>query len=191
MVNYEYISDPLFNVQNAYEFEYHHNIRELFVKVHLPAKQRLELVNKIIDSSRLPSGLYHPYLIKINILVWTAIYYTNIHELVGFDEENLDDLYELYDVIRFTGLEEGMYSKMDSVDVGEIDNMVKFTLQAVERHDNSAAGVIDKVVNELPQVVSNTNESLKEFDTAKYAEIMNMAAGLNVIPNPNMVKKPD
>lgn len=108
------------------------------VKTYLPIEEKLELAERIINSSVDDNGYYNDIKINIYAAVERVLAYTNI----SVTEKQAADVYKLYDSFVASGLLETIDNLIEN-DFALVRIGVYNTIDSIYDYKNSAVGMLD------------------------------------------------
>ena len=95
------------------------NDQNIEVKNYLPIKEKIELVENIVNKSVDENGYYNPIKIYVNTIIEVINSYTNI----SFTEKQKEDIEKLYDLLVSSGFLEKLLEKvLILMNIRKLDN---------------------------------------------------------------------
>lgn len=136
------------------------------IKLYLPLKDKIDLVQRIINQSVDDNGFYNPMRVKLYMTLEVVYAYTNL----SFTAKQKEDPFKLYDLLVSTGIFKEIVEHIRENDWKEIQENVWKTIENIYAYRNSLMGILDNVVNDY----SNLNLDASEIQQ-KLADPENMA----------------
>lgn len=138
--------------------------QSITVKAWLPAETKLELIQFIIRNAMDPErGTFNPFITS----VWETIGIVKCFTDIEFSEEDLMNPGKLYDDIVHSGLYNAIYDAIDENAMTEVRLQVADTVVAVERFNNSFAGIMTAMKDnssEMTAQMDNLIEKIKNCE---------------------------
>lgn len=111
------------------------------VKTYLPFKEKLELVQRIINQSVDENGFYNPMRVDLYLTLEFVYAYTNLN----FTEKMKEDPFKLYDLIVSNNINFEVIKNTDEKEYEKIKNDVYNTIENIYKYRNSVLGILDAV----------------------------------------------
>ena len=131
------------------------NEQEVEVKKTLPIKQKIELIENIVNQVVNDSKFYNPVKEDVYTVLEVVYAYTNIN----FTDKLKEDEYKLYDLLTTPG---GVWEKvLEAIDVAEmldIENYTTRCIQSIYTFQNSAVGVLETVSRDYSNLNLDTQK---------------------------------
>ena len=134
---------------------------EYEVKHYLPLKEKIELVQRVINQSVDDNGFYNPMRVKMYMVLEIVYTYTNL----SFTEKMKEDPFKLYDILVSTGIFTDIVNVIREKDWSEIQENVWSTIKNIYDYKNSILGILETVqsdysnmnldINALQEQISN------------------------------------
>jgi hypothetical protein len=145
------------------------NNHELEIKQYLPLREKMDLVNGIVENAiSINPNYYNPAEIKIAQAIAIVGNYTNL----SFTDKQLSDTLALYDLFISSGLYQLVIDNIPAPELQEITALVHDSLSNYFGYINSVGGVLQTAaqstenIKELKDLVDNSDLSfLKEIMT--------------------------
>lgn len=138
---------------------------EYEVKQYLPLKEKIDLVQRVINQSVDDNGFYNPMRVKLYLVLEVVYAYTNL----SFTAKQKEDPFKLYDLLVSTGIFYEIVDHIREKDWSEIQENVWKTIENIYAYRNSLMGILDNVANDY----SNLNLDASEIQQ-KLADPENM-----------------
>ena len=151
-----------------------YNDSEIEVLKYLPIEEKDSLINLVIQNSFV-DGIYDPLLIDTLFHLYLVYMYTNI----SFTEKQKESPLKLYDAIKSVGLLDEILKEIPE---GEYNSLLTFldeTIAARIKYNKSIAGIIQNILEIIPEQSANFTKMLEEFDMSKYQNVLDFAKAAN------------
>lgn len=139
---------------------------EYEIKQYLPLKEKIELVQRIINQSVDDNGFYNPMRVKMYMVLEIVYAYTNL----SFTAKQKEDPFKLYDLLVSTGIFHDIVDHIRDKDWLEIQENVWKTIENIYAYRNSVMGILENISADY----SNLNLDATEIQK-KLADPDNMA----------------
>ena len=113
--------------------------KEIEVKQYLPIEKKLEMISRIINSSIDDNGYYNP----AKVYIFTIIEIINEYSNIDFTEENMENIFNLYDLLVSTGLSAKIYSALNPFEIQQIQSWISELITSIYQYKNSIVGIFD------------------------------------------------
>lgn len=113
--------------------------KEIEVKQYLPIEKKLEMISRIINSSIDDNGYYNP----AKVYIFTIIEIINEYSNIDFTEENMKNIFNLYDLLASTGLSAKIYSALNPFEIQQIQSWISELITSIYQYKNSIVGIFD------------------------------------------------
>lgn len=118
------------------------NDQNVEVKNYLPIKEKIELVEKIVNKSVDENGYYNPIKIYVNTIVEVINSYTNI----SFTEKQKEDIEKLYDLLVSSGFSGKIIGEsINPYEYQKIRQWVNELINSIYSYKNSVLGILDTI----------------------------------------------
>ena len=118
------------------------NEQNIEVKNYLPIKEKIELVEKIVNKSVDENGYYNPIKIYVNTIVEVINSYTNI----SFTEKQKEDIEKLYDLLVSSGFSGKIIGEsINPYEYQKIRQWVNELINSIYSYKNSVLGILDTI----------------------------------------------
>lgn len=114
------------------------------VKQYLSLKDKIEMIQNIINQSIDDNGFYNPMRVKLYMTLEIVYNYTNL----SFTEKQKEDPFKLYDLLMSTGIFMNIIDSMDASEWSEIQDDVWSTIKNIYDYRNSVLGILETVAND-------------------------------------------
>lgn len=138
------------------------------VRHYLPLKEKIEMIERIINQSVDDNGFYNPMRVKLYMVLEIMYAYTNL----SFSAKMKEDPYKLYDLVVSTGIFTDVVSSIREKDWSEIQENVWAIIDNIYKYNNSAMGILEHI---------NTNYSDLGLDALKIKEDLSDPENLGLL----------
>lgn len=114
---------------------------EYEVKQYLPLKEKIELVQRVINQSVDDNGFYNPMRVKLYLVLEVVYAYTNL----SFTAKQKEDPFKLYDLLVSTGIFYEIVDHIREKDWSEIKENVWKTIENIYAYRNSVMGILENI----------------------------------------------
>ena len=150
------------------------NDQTILVNQFLPAEDRIDLIEATLRKSY-ESGLYNPVKLDVYFHVHLVYVYTNIE----FTDEEREDEGALYDTMLLSGLLANVLENIPQVQYDSLWNDINRCVANNMAFRNTAAGVISKLIDDLPKNAEAARSIVDNFDPQKFQEVIDFATAAN------------
>ena len=111
------------------------------IQHYLPMKEKIELINRVINQSIDDNGFYNPIRVKIYLTLEIVYAYTNL----SFTDKMKEDPFKLYDLVVSTGLFHDVITAIEDHEYATIREDIYSTIENIYKYRNSVMGILDAV----------------------------------------------
>ena len=158
--------------------------KDIEVLNYLPIEDKYDLIQATLQQSVEGIG-FNEILIEMNFYLNVVFLYSNI----SFTETQKEDRYKLYDILESNGV---INEIINAIPVQEFKSLMdSFDLEKkrVDRENRSSAGILNNIINKLPNKAQETSDILKNINFEDMKDVVNFANELGVnIPKISSVK---
>lgn len=140
------------------------------IKRYLPIKDKIELVQNVINQSVDENGFYNPMRVDLFLTLEFVYAYTNL----SFTDKMKEDPFKLYDLLVSTGIILDVINGTDEKEYVKVRDDVYNTIENIYKYKNSIMGILDAV---------STDYSNLELDSTKIQEALNDPESINLLRN--------
>ena len=131
------------------------NDQNIEVKNYLPIKEKIELVENIVNKSVDENGYYNPIKIYVNTIIEVINSYTNI----SFTEKQKEDIEKLYDLLVSSGFSGKIIGEsINPYEYNQIKSWVLETVQSIYSYAQSVLGILETVNNDYKDADFNAEQ---------------------------------
>lgn len=158
--------------------------KDVEVLNYLPIEDKYDLIQATLQQSAEGIG-FNEILIEMNFYLNVVFLYSNI----SFTETQKEDRYKLYDILESNGV---INEIINAIPVQEFKSLMdSFDLEKkrVDRENRSSAGILNNIINKLPNKAQETSDILKNINFEDMKDVVNFANELGInIPKISSVK---
>lgn len=150
------------------------NGKRIEIARYIPVEDRYDIVMITLQKS-FEDGIYNPIKLDIYYHLNLVYMFTNII----FDDEDREDELKLYDTLVSSGFMEKFLSNINSNLYEEMQEDIENIAQLKTDYSKSTAGIIGKIINDLPANAEAMKEIIDNFDPEKYQAVVDFAKAAN------------
>ena len=147
---------------------------EIEILKYLPIEDKDSLINLVIQNSFV-DGIYDPLLIDTLFHLYLVYMYTNI----SFTEKQKENPLKLYDTIKSVGLLNEILKEIPEEEYNSLLTFLDETIASRIKYNKSVAGIIQNILEIIPEQSANFTKMLEEFDISKYQNVLDFAKAAN------------
>lgn len=141
---------------------------EYEVKQYLPLKEKINLVQRVINQSVDDNGFYNPMRVKLYLVLEVVYAYTNL----SFTAKQKEDPFKLYDLLVSTGIFYEIVNHIREKDWSEIQENVWKTIENIYTYRNSVMGILDNVVSDYSNLNLDATEIQKKLGDPENLQLL-------------------
>lgn len=130
------------------------------VKQYLPLKDKLTLVETIVNNSLDDNNYFNIAAVYVNTVVETVLAYTNI-TVTEKQKEDIEKLYDLFTSSGFSG--EVIGNQMNPSEYAQIKAWVAETIKNIYDFKNSAVGIVSAITQDYSNLELDATEIQKKL----------------------------
>ena len=153
-------------------FNFLDNIIE--IKSYLPVQDKNDLIQITLQKSKI-NGVYSPILLDEYFHLSLVYLYTNL----AFTDKQKEDEDKIYNCLKSNGFIEAMLAAIPEEEYNELLKFLEEQIEADNKYNLSAVGVLDKIINDLSLNMENAINIVNNFDKNKYQEVIDFAKAAN------------
>ena len=150
------------------------NGKDIEVASYISIDDKYDIVMITLQKS-FENGIYNP--IKLDMYYHLNLIYTYTN--IIFSDEDRANEEKLYDKLLNSGFLTTFLSYIDIKEYTEMQNYIEEISDLNMRYNNTAAGVIRKLVDDLPANAEAVQEIVDKFDPEKYQAVIDFAKAAN------------
>lgn len=124
------------------------------VKTYLPLKDKIELVQSVVNQSIDENGFYNPMRVDLFLTLEFIYAYTNLN----FTDKMREDPFKLYDLLVSTNIINEVIKATDEREYEKIKNDVYSVIENIYKYRNSVLGILDTVKNDYSDLNLNATD---------------------------------
>ena len=156
------------------------NGTKIEVLKYLPIEDKKDLVQIALQKSY-EDGIYNDILLDIYFHLNIIYLYTNLN----ITDKQKEDEFKLYDKIKSSGLLDVILDGVDDTEYEYLYNSLEKAIADHMAYKNSAAGVVQNIIQDLPGNAAAAAEIINSFDAEKFQNVqdmLKMAQGSGINP---------
>lgn len=158
--------------RNINTFEYCGN--KIEVLKYLPISDKYDLIMVTLQKSE-ENGIYNPLKLEMYFHLHLIYMYTNL----SFTEKQKEDEFKIYDTLETNGFIEMFLDNMTESEYNFLFKMMTDLVNSSLKYKNSAAAVLQSLIQDLPRNAEIAADIVNNFDKEKYQEVINFAQAAN------------
>ena len=140
------------------------------IKRYLPIKDKIELVQNVINQSVDENGFYNPMRVDLFLTLEFVYAYTNL----SFTDKMKEDPFKLYDLLVSTGIILDVINGADEKEYAKVRDDVYNTIKNIYDYRNSVLGILETVATDYENV---------ELDALKIQDMLNNPDSIGLLRN--------
>lgn len=144
------------------------------VKQYLPIEDKYDLIMIVLQNAE-ENGVYNPIKLQMYFDLYLVYMYSNI----SFTDKQKENEAKLYDTLESNGVINGI---VELIPNDEYNSLMEYMTELVEfktTFNNSAAGLVNQVLVDLPKNAEKAAEVLNSFNIEDYKEVIEFAKAAN------------
>lgn len=150
------------------------NESKIEVKQYLPISDRIDLVDITLQKAQ-EDRLYNPLKVNMYFHLNLIYLYTNI----SFTDKQREDEEKLYDILDSNGLIDAVVAAIPEYEYEDLINKIAEKIDNELTYNTTAASLISKLINDLPEQAAAAAKIVEEFDPSKYQAVVDFAKAAN------------
>lgn len=148
--------------------------QDINILQYLPVRDKNDLVQIALQNSR-EKGVINEIKLEIYFNIYIVYFYT---DLIFSDEEKADPG-QLYDELQSNGILTRILGAMNQDEYNNLIDYLEKMRTAQDAYENSAAGIVKMLSQDLPKNAAEAAELLKNVDLDKYKQVNKFAEAAN------------
>lgn len=124
------------------------------VKHYLPLKDKIDLVQTIVNKTVDDKGYYNPIQLEAFKVIEVTAAYTNL----SFTEKQREDVYKLYDQLVSTGFWGVVWEAIAISERDYIDSKINKIIDNIYQYRNSAMGILENLNVDYDKLAADAKE---------------------------------
>ena len=154
---------------NVKTFKFQDN--DIEVIQYLSSEDKYSLINITLQKS-LEDGFYNPLKLDVYFHLHLVYMYTDI----SFTEKQKEDEFKIFDTLKNNNFIDLM---LENIPEDEYNYLLKIMEETIEKNKNTVAGVISKLINDLPTNAQAAMDIVNNFDKDKFQAVKDFAIAAN------------
>lgn len=150
------------------------NGKTVEVKKYLPVDSVYDIIMITLQKSY-EDGIYNPIKLDVYFHLNLIYLYTNL----VFTEEEREDEFKLYDELYSSGFIKKFLEFIDSNEYSEMQDNISEIINYNMEYRNSAASVMRKFIDDLPENAATAAKIVENFDPEKYQAVIDFTKAAN------------
>lgn len=155
---------------NTFDFEG----TKVEVLKYLPIEDKYDLIMITLQKSE-ENGTYNPLKLDIYFHLHLIYMYSNL----SFTDKQKEDELKLYDCLKSSGFIDKFVEAVDDDEYKYLFDMMEDTLNIYMTYRNTAAAVLQSVIQDLPKNAQYAADIVNSFDKDKFKEVVDFAEAAN------------
>lgn len=148
--------------------------QDINVLQYLPVRDKNDLVQIALQNSR-ENGVINEIKLEVYFNMYIVYFYTDL----VFEDEEKADSGQLYDELQSNHILTRILGAMDENEYDYLVDYLNKMRKAQDAYENSAAGVIKMLIQDLPKNATAAADLLKDVDLSKYEQVNKFAEAAN------------
>lgn len=144
------------------------------VKQYLPIEDKYDLIMIALQRAE-EDGIYNPVKVQLYFELYVVYMYSNI----SFTDKQKENEPKLYDTLASNGVIAAILELIPDEEYNELMTYMKELIQVKTTFNNSAAGLVNQVLVDLPKNAEKAAEVLNSFNVEDYKEVIEFAKAAN------------
>ena len=144
--------------------------KEIEVLSYLDISDKYDLIDATLFQSAEGLG-YNAILLEMNFNLNIVFLYTNI----SFTENQRKDKYKLYDILETNGIFTQIIENIPQEEYKELMNLLKSEIDRRCAESQTAAGMINNILEKTPKTFENASQMIENFDVEKFQNALRFA----------------
>ncbi len=147
---------------------------QIEVLKYLPIEDKYDLVMITLQKAK-EDGIYNPIKLEMFFHLHLVYMYTNL----SFTEKQKENESKIYDSLKSNGFFDKFLEVIDEDEYNFLFDMVNELVNTHMNYKNSAGGILQSFVQDLPANAQAAAEIVKSFDPEKYQAVVDFATAAN------------
>ena len=148
--------------------------QDINVLQYLPVRDKNDLVQIALQNSR-ENGVINEIKLEVYFNMYIVYFYTDL----VFEDEEKADPGQLYDELQSNKILTRILGAMDEDEYDYLVDYLDKMRKSQDAYENSAAGVIKMLSQDLPKNAAEAADLLKNVDLSKYEQVNKFAEAAN------------
>jgi hypothetical protein len=138
------------------------------IKRYLPIKDKIELVQNVINQSVDENGFYNPMRVDLFLTLEFVYAYTNL----SFTDKMKEDPFKLYDLLVSTGIILDVINGTDEKEYAKVRDDVYNTIKNIYDYKNSVMGILEAVAMDYKNLNLDAEAIQKALNDPESIELL-------------------
>lgn len=155
---------------NTFDFEGN----QIEVLKYLPIEDKYDLVMITLQKAK-EDNIYNPIKLDMFFHLYLVYMYTNL----SFTDKQKENESKIYDILKSNGFMDKFLETIDEDEYNFLYEMINELVDTHMEYHNSAAAVIQSLVQDLPTNAQAAAEIVNSFDPKQYQAVIDFATAAN------------
>lgn len=169
IISYANLKLKVSNITKNFKFQ----DNEIEVFQYLPMSDKYDLVMITLQKSA-EEMIYNPIKLDMYFHLHLVYMYSNLN----FTQKQKEDEEKIYDCLKSNGLLDLILQHIPETEYQELLHFIEELIEVKYKHSLSAAGMVEKIIGDLPRQAEAMREILKDYDSDKISNILTLAEKL-------------
>ena len=165
--------------EDSFQTIYLDNGKTLDVKRYLSMKDKIDLLQFIVDSSiDEKTGCFSPVRTEVAFAIGLAKWYAGVE----FAQEDIENILITYDILEFSGVNDAISGAIPEDEYGFMEGLIYETTRDIARYNNSAIGIINALNDDttgLNNQITDILDKIKNSEGLEQLEVIKDVVGTN------------
>ena len=148
--------------------------QQVEVLKYLPAQDKYDLLMATLQKSD-EDGMYNDFKLNVYFELHLVYMYTNI----SFTEKQKENEFKLYDALKSNGFFDEFFGALEEDEYNELYTQLNSIKKASSKYRLSVAGILNKIIEDLPANAEAAAKIVENFDPNKYGAVVDFARAAN------------
>lgn len=147
---------------------------EIEVLQYLPIGDKYDFIMITLQNSA-EDGVYNPIKLEMYFHLYLVYMYTNL----SFTDRQKENEAKLYDTLKSNGIIDEVVMNIPEEEYNDLVDFLYDEIEAEMKYRTTAASVIHKLIDDLPDKAQAAADILNQFDPNKFQELQKFVAAAN------------
>lgn len=147
---------------------------EIEVLNYLSMDDKYDLIQITLQKSE-ENGIYDPIKVDMFFHLHLVYMYTNL----SFTDKQKENESKIYDSLKSNGFFEAFLPALNEDEYNELFSYLDTTMEATLKYRNTAGGVLQSIIQDLPRNAQTAADIVSSFDKTKYQAVIDFATAAN------------
>ena len=157
---------------NVKTFKFQDN--DIEVIQYLSSEDKYSLINITLQKS-LEDGFYNPLKLDVYFHLHLVYMYTDI----SFTEKQKEDEFKIFDTLKNNNFIDLMLENIPEDEYNYLLKIMEETIEKNEKYKNTVAGIMSKLIDDLPTNAQAAMDIVNNFDEDKFQAVKDFARAAN------------